>query len=205
MLRTLQLSISFRPCLVDVGCSVGALVEKANDQGWAAIGFEPDWRACAIASGRVPVVHGFFGANAVLANTVHAVVMSHVLEHVDNPVALLREIGDALAPGGELLVACPNYTGWIARLQRSGWYGYAVEQHVWHFTPCTLRRVFGRAGFAVSRTRTKAMWYQSPLLPWLTQPIVDAVLELVSWFGFGDEITVLGTRASTAVRAGAHL
>jgi SAM-dependent methyltransferase len=108
LLRPLQRSIGSRPCLVDVGCSVGALVEEANCRGWVAVGFEPDWRACLIASVQAPVVHGFFSAKTVLANTVHAVVMSHVLEHVDDPVGLLREIGDALVPGGGLLVVCPN-------------------------------------------------------------------------------------------------
>lgn len=204
MLRPLQRSISSRPRLVDVGCSVGALVEKANEQGWAAIGFEPDWRACEIAFDRVPVVHGFFVSNAVLANTVHAVVTSHVLEHVDDPVAFLREIGNALAPGGELLVVCPNHAGWIASVQRSRWHGYAVEQHLWHFTPQTLTRVVERAGFAVRMARTRASWYESPLLPWLTQPMLDAGLRVASWLGLGDEIAVLGKRTPTANRVGAH-
>ena len=204
LLEPLRRLSAARPSLVDVGCSVGALVEKANEQGWAAIGFEPDWRACEIASDRVPVVHGFFVANAVLANTVHAVVTSHVLEHVDDPVAFLREIGNALAPGGELLVVCPNHAGWIASVQRSRWHGYAVEQHLWHFTPQTLTRVVERAGFAVRMARTRASWYASPLLPWLTQPMLDAGLRVASWLGLGDEIAVLGKRTPTANRVGAH-
>ena len=37
------------------------------------------------------------------------VVLTHVLEHLDDPVAVLRRVNDAwLAEGGRLLVACPN-------------------------------------------------------------------------------------------------
>ena len=199
LLTPIKPLIGSRPCLIDVGCSVGALVEQANNRGWAAVGFEPDWRACEIASAQAPVVRGFFGANSVLANSVHAVVVSHVLEHVDDPVGLLREVGDALAPRGELLVVCPNYKGWIARAQQAGWHGHAVEQHVWHFTPQTLERIVGRAGFAVCAARTRASWYVSPLLPWLTQPILDEGMRVLSWLGLGDEVSVLGKRESTAI------
>ena len=37
-----------------------------------------------------------------------AVVASHILEHVDDPVALLRRIRTWLAPGGRLIVVVPN-------------------------------------------------------------------------------------------------
>ena len=37
-----------------------------------------------------------------------AVVASHILEHVDYPVALLRRIRTWLAPGGRLIVVVPN-------------------------------------------------------------------------------------------------
>jgi 2-polyprenyl-3-methyl-5-hydroxy-6-metoxy-1,4-benzoquinol methylase len=37
------------------------------------------------------------------------VVLTHVLEHVDDPVAILRRIGDEwLAPDGRAFIACPN-------------------------------------------------------------------------------------------------
>ncbi len=37
------------------------------------------------------------------------IILTHVLEHMDDPVALLRRIGsDWLSPSGRLFVACPN-------------------------------------------------------------------------------------------------
>ena len=37
------------------------------------------------------------------------IVLTHVLEHLDNPVAILRRINDEwLAPGGRLFLVCPN-------------------------------------------------------------------------------------------------
>jgi len=37
-----------------------------------------------------------------------AIIASHVLEHVDDPVALLRRMAGWLAPGGRLVIVVPN-------------------------------------------------------------------------------------------------
>ena len=38
----------------------------------------------------------------------NCIVMEHILEHVDDPVALLSRVRDWLAPGGRILVGVPN-------------------------------------------------------------------------------------------------
>lgn len=188
-----------RPCLVDVGCSVGALVQEANVRGWRAVGFEPDWHACTLARRHAPVANSYFGTTSVLGNKVHVAVLSHVLEHVDDPVEFLHAIFGALAPGGVVLVVCPNKAGWIARVQGARWYGYAVEQHVWHFTPQALARVVAQAGFEAVEVRAdRSMSYRSPVLPWFTQPLLDKVLQLAARIGLGDEGAVLGRRPTTS-------
>lgn len=39
-----------------------------------------------------------------------AVVMNHVVEHVDDPVAALREVGRILKPGGRLAIRTPHFS-----------------------------------------------------------------------------------------------
>jgi 2-polyprenyl-3-methyl-5-hydroxy-6-metoxy-1,4-benzoquinol methylase len=44
-----------------------------------------------------------------LSEKYNTVVLTHVLEHLDDPVGLLKRINDEwLAPGGRLLLVCPN-------------------------------------------------------------------------------------------------
>ena len=181
--------------LVDIGSSVGILVSEAKMRGWRAVGFEPDQRACYLTRQRGSVVNSFFGPMSVRSGSVHAVVMSHVIEHVNDPVSLLASVKDALAHNGHLLVVCPNSSGWIARIQGSRWYGYAVEQHAWHFNQTTLARLMERAGFEIVLVdANRVMHYRSPVLPWLTQPILSMVLWIASRMGLGDEVAVVGRR-----------
>lgn len=59
-------------------------------------------------TGHVHFVESSF-ETAVLPKRYENVVLTHVLEHLDNPVALLSRIGlEWLAPGGRLFLACPN-------------------------------------------------------------------------------------------------
>lgn len=58
--------------------------------------------------GSVRLVHGAFEA-VDLPRRYDNVVLTHVLEHLDDPVSVLRRVNDEwLAPGGRLFLVCPN-------------------------------------------------------------------------------------------------
>jgi len=57
---------------------------------------------------RCEFIHGLFETVA-LPRRYDNIVMTHVLEHIDDPVAVLRRVRDEwLAEGGRFFLACPN-------------------------------------------------------------------------------------------------
>lgn len=87
------------------------------------------------------------------------VVLSHVLEHVADPIALVRDAAAALRPGAIFYVEVP-YEGLIAADPASR--DLAVRKKYWHehinfFTEDAMRALLARCGLEVVELETRAM------------------------------------------------
>jgi SAM-dependent methyltransferase len=129
--------------LLDVGCGVGNLVVAAQDLGFDAEGIDVDPIATQEAQrqGR-PVRTATLDQ---VEGSYDAVVVNHVLEHIEDLPRFLAHVCRLLAPGGRLFVFSPNRAGLIARLRRDRWMGWVPREHVWHFTPATLATTVERS------------------------------------------------------------
>jgi 2-polyprenyl-3-methyl-5-hydroxy-6-metoxy-1,4-benzoquinol methylase len=103
------------PRLLDMGCGDGALAGLLYRRfGGAITGADPDAKAIALAE-EMFARRGYRAAFRQVAGTdtglpdgnFDAVVCSDVIEHVPDPVALLREIHRVLKPGGHLVLTTP--------------------------------------------------------------------------------------------------
>lgn len=109
LLRLLDLKEGER--LLDAGCGSGWLSGSASRGGARVWAFDVALAGVAAARGRYPEVEAFsvgdlyrlsFGAGVF-----DAVVVSEVLEHLEDIDAALAEVGRILKPGGRLLVSVP--------------------------------------------------------------------------------------------------
>jgi 2-polyprenyl-3-methyl-5-hydroxy-6-metoxy-1,4-benzoquinol methylase len=95
------------------------------------------------------------------------VLMLNLIEHVADPVNVLRSARDRLKPGGALLIKTPNYDSLDARLfRKTYWGGLHCPRHWVIFTPESIRRVAASAGFEVRRldlTQGAPFWTWSVL------------------------------------------
>ena len=80
-----------------------------------------------------------------------AVVMNHVLEHVNDPIEFLKDVRRRLRVGGIVHIAVPNIASWEALL--SGWNSFE-PYHLVYFSPFTLRLAVEQAGLNVLRIGT---------------------------------------------------
>lgn len=139
--------------LLDVGAATGSFLSIAATRGWRGIGVEVSEAARAIA-----VSHGH-DCVATIAEArdfgpFDAVTMHHVLEHLHDPVAVIRDALSMLRPQGRLLIEVPNWASLERRACGSTWVDLRPEQHLRQFEPATLRRVLIAAGARVELITT---------------------------------------------------
>ena len=80
--------------------------------------------------------------------------MFHVIEHVADPVLILRRIRDWLSADGVLALETPNLDSLDARLFRKSWWGgYHFPRHWVLFDLASLRVALERAGLEVMAVR----------------------------------------------------
>jgi 2-polyprenyl-3-methyl-5-hydroxy-6-metoxy-1,4-benzoquinol methylase len=134
--------------VLDVGCGDGAFLALAQRAGWQVLGLEPDAQAAAVAQQQgVPVQVGGLETLAEQQATFDVITLAHVIEHVADPVATLRDCHRLLKPGGQLWLETPNAAGHGLRAFGRHWRGLEAPRHLVLFTPQSLRRAVAEAGF----------------------------------------------------------
>lgn len=149
--------------VLDVGGGEGTFLQQAKRGGWQAIGVEMS-RAGLKDSGLE--IHETIAAVKEIhaENSFSAVTLWHVLEHLENPRASLREIYDLLAPGGKLLIAVPDAAGLQAKIFGKDWLHLDVPRHLYHFNFRSLETLLEQCGFQIQTSRHQEFEYD--LLGW---------------------------------------
>lgn len=134
--------------LLDVGCGNGAFLLRANEMGWDAMGCDPDSEA--IAACRCENLNAIVGDIhdiTFIPESFDVITMSHVIEHVDDPRALLLRCHHLLRPGGMLWFATPNPQSFGFRTFRSAWIHLHPPFHICIPSSAQLRAWVVAAGF----------------------------------------------------------
>jgi SAM-dependent methyltransferase len=146
--------------LLDVGAGLGVFPYAVKQHGWHCTAIDPDQRAVAHMKERVGVetlagdFMGFTGENKF-----DIVTFNKVLEHVEDPVAMLRHASAFLAPGGFIYVELPD--GEMAAREGAGREEFFIE-HLHVFSFVSMAMLTERAGLtpvAVERLQEPSTKY----------------------------------------------
>jgi len=141
--------------LLDVGCGSGHKLRFLQDLGWAAEGVDIDPGAVDSARSKgLQVRLGTLEDQGYPENYFDAVTMSHLIEHVYDPLKLLGECRRILKPGGRLVAVTPNSKSWLHGLFESNWLALDPPRHLHIFSPSSLRSLAVKAGFLKFRLST---------------------------------------------------
>jgi SAM-dependent methyltransferase len=165
--------------LLDIGCGTGSFLKLAQTLGWAVTGTEfTKATVDKLNSEGINCLHGNLENPALQGSQFDFIHLNHVFEHVEDPVALLRQAGALLAPGGMLLIEVPNeFNGLVQRIKCFAGFNGAGKtsffEHEWFFSPQTLSATTRLAGLNPKKVFT----------PWQKSPGINPVLQLLYRFG----------------------
>ncbi|BDG60365.1 hypothetical protein caldi_14550 [Caldinitratiruptor microaerophilus] len=147
---------AYRGELLDVGCGSGQFLANMRARGWNVLGVEPDGEAVRVAREHfgLTVSQGTLEEVDLREGTFDAVTLNHVIEHVLDPVGILRSCRRVLKPGGLLVVVTPNPAGLGARFFGEGWLHWDPPRHLFLLSPQNLGEAAQRAGLQVVRLWT---------------------------------------------------
>jgi SAM-dependent methyltransferase len=182
--------------LLDVGCGSGEFMVLMQNLGWDVMGLDPDPRAVEVARTRfgLNVRRGTIEEEHFPDSHFDVITMSHVIEHVHDPVATFKECRRILRNGGRIVVVTPNSGSLGHRTFRAAWRGLEPPRHLFLFSPGTLLECMDRAGLCSLKLSTSArtvpyIWHASLLLrqdsfhenPPEDTPLGSRLDGLVSW------------------------
>lgn len=134
--------------LLDVGCGNGEFLALAAEMGWKVEGVDFDAKAVEVASERGFVAH-HGGIEALEGRTEYydVITLSHVIEHVHEPLSLLTACFRLLKPGGHLWLETPNLESAGYAHYGRHWRGLEPPRHLVLFTWASLNSALAQAGF----------------------------------------------------------
>jgi SAM-dependent methyltransferase len=128
--------------VLDVGCGNGAFVDACRARGLQAEGTVLEHNE----SEELKFYQGELSSIGFPTGSFDVVCYHDVLEHVQDPIAELKEARRILKIGGRLIVDFPRFYA------PEGQHHWRPIQHLWMLTPDQLVKTIQDAGFTVSET-----------------------------------------------------
>jgi 2-polyprenyl-3-methyl-5-hydroxy-6-metoxy-1,4-benzoquinol methylase len=155
LLSVQGLPASKKGTLLDVGCGNGYFIARMRSFGWTVAGIDPDPTAVSVGAKQGLHIRTGMVSDLPESDRYDVITLSHVIEHVSDPVALLRECAKRLQPNGRLIIATPNITSLGHSWFKKFWRGLEVPRHFIVFSSAALRTCVQRAGLVVESLTTE--------------------------------------------------
>lgn len=200
-LKRLQIIEKFKKTgkVLEIGSSTGVMLELFQKKGWEVMGIEPSKQACEIANKRgIRTLNTNF-ESAALNNIYDVVILNHVLEHLDNPKLILKKCYQVLTRGGLVFIDVPNFGSLASRLWKSKWKYRLLDEHNWHFTHKSLRKLLILTGFKEIHWEARSGifdWGRLSLRRNLLFGLLTLIPDLIiTKLKLGTSLTVIGQKA----------
>lgn len=144
--------------LLDVGCSHGEFMFLAKKKGFVVFGVEPNARTAHIARNNgLEVFCGTLEEARFADNYFSVIYLGDIIEHVPDPLALLKECERILKPDGVLVIVTPNTncfwvkaTHIMCQWSKFPWSVLIPPYHIYLFSDTNIRPCVQKYHFTVN-------------------------------------------------------
>jgi SAM-dependent methyltransferase len=159
--------------LIELGCAMGFFLDEASRK-FTTCGVEISEHARETCRARgLDVVRDADESFLAARGPFDAAVMLDVIEHLEDPGAVLDRLHHAMRPGAQLLVTTGDYGSLLARAMGRRWRLMTPPQHLWFFSPRTVTALLARHGFRVHTVEH----------PWKLVPVALVAYQATRYLG----------------------
>jgi SAM-dependent methyltransferase len=92
--------------LLELGSSLGFLLDEFRKDGWDVLGVDPNAEACRVARERLQLrmIEAILERAGLEDSSFDVALLNHVIEHLDDPLRTIREVNRVLKPGGHFVI-----------------------------------------------------------------------------------------------------
>lgn len=154
VIRRLRSSEKGTQAVLDFGCGKGKFLSLCKKEGWRVKGIETSLPRAQFAREKyeLDVDTSYYQEGDVDGAPFDVISLFHVVEHLDKPEQLLRNlISNNLHKDGQLIIEVPNLDSWQARWAGPDWLQLDMPRHLSHFDKPSVMRIVEALGLAPIR------------------------------------------------------
>ena len=141
--------------ILDIGCGRGLFLDVMHRGGWSTLGTELSKETASYAAEvyGLEVLTGDLVKHQLPGESLDAININQVLEHLKNPVEVLVECRRLLRRGGLLVISVPDLRSLQFTVGKKNWFLLDLPCHLFHFTEEGLKDLLKKNGFHIRRVK----------------------------------------------------
>jgi 2-polyprenyl-3-methyl-5-hydroxy-6-metoxy-1,4-benzoquinol methylase len=141
--------------ILDIGCGRGLFLNVMQRGGWDAIGTEFNEETASHATNAygLKIFPGDIAQHKLKSESIDAININQVLEHLKNPHEVIKESHRLLRSGGIVIISVPDLRSPQFTLGKENWFLLDIPYHLFHFTEEGLSELLRKNEFKVKHIK----------------------------------------------------